>query len=513
MPESVPGRCGMVSLVGAGPGDPGLLTRRGARLLQIVDLVVHDALVSPDVLALVGPDVELVHRREIDGGRQSLINAFLIREARKGRNVVRLKGGDPFVFGRGGEEAEALAQARVPFEIVPGVSSGVAVPAYAGIPVTHRALSSHVTFVTGHEDPTKGEQTSDWKARVTGGGTLVIFMGVKRLEEVIDRLLAAGVPAETPAAAIEWGTTHRQRVVVDELRSFQLRARAAEIEHPALVVVGDVVSLRTQLAWFDQRPLWRRRILVTRARSQAEGLSEALRRAGADPVLFPVLEFRASSTPERVSEAVHALERGAYDWVLFTSTNGVRFFAEHVFQLGLDLRVLAGTKLACVGPATVEALRQYGMVADVVPQRFDSEGLFETLRDRQEDWTGVRVLLLRAEVGHPLLPDSLQSIGAVLTTVPVYRTACPKTSAPSALEHVESVDTVTFTSPSSVQNLLQLLGEGGVELLRERTRIAIGRVTLGALEQIGLAGTLLATEATVEGIVATLVQDAAERPL
>jgi uroporphyrinogen III methyltransferase/synthase len=501
----------LVSLVGAGPGDPGLVTRKAEQRLASADVVVYDALVSPAVLQMAKPTAELICRKDIHDGRQAAINAFLIDRARNGQRVVRLKGGDPFLFGRGGEEAEALARAAVPFEVVPGVSAGLAVPAYAGIPVTHRSLASDVTFVTGHEDPDKADSPVEWDRIVRNGGTIVIFMGVRRLPEVVAGLRAAGAGARLPVAVIEWGTTPRQKTVDGVLEDIVERVTAAGIDHPALTVVGRVVSLRRDLAWFDRRPLWGERVLVTRAREQASPLVEALRDAGSGVLLMPVLAFEPPSDPAMLLDTVASLARGErYDTVIFTSANGVRFFFQALKARRLDLRTLHGARVASIGPVTAEALEAAGIISDVVPEEFRAEDLFRVL-GAAGGVRGKRFLLLRAEVARNVLPDSLREAGGIVDVVPCYRTIMPQVDRESARRHVELASVVTFTSPSSVQNLCKMLGEDAPALLAGKRLGVIGPITARSLEERGLTAHVQAAEYTTRGLVDALIADADAR--
>ena len=376
---------GFVSLVGAGPGDPGLLTVRARALLGAADAVVYDALVNPRIVrdAAVRPNAEL-HDVGKRGGapsaRQEEINALLVRLARDGKRVVRLKGGDPFVFGRGSEEAQALAAAGVPFEVVPGVTAGVAAPAYAGIPVTHRGMASAVTFVTGHEDSAKHESDLDWASLARAGGTLVLYMGVKRLPDIVAALTAGGLSADTPAAVIEWGTWPRQRTIRSTLGEIVEAARAAGIGAPSITVIGDVARLRDDIAWFDRRPLHGRRILVTRARAQASELADRLTQLGAEVIEAPAITI-APADPAPLRAALGRLD--AYQWVLFTSQNAVEIAWTALRDSGGDARRFAGVRVGAVGQATAGALLGHGIAADVIPPRATAESLGQTLRARR----------------------------------------------------------------------------------------------------------------------------------
>ena len=497
-------KAGLVSLVGAGPGDPDLLTLKGRRRLQEADVVLYDQLVAAPILDECLPGCELVHRKTVGGGQQEALNEFLVREGLKGRRVVRLKGGDPFVFGRGAEEVQALQQAGVPFEVVPGVCSGIAVPAYAGIPLTHRSHASNVTFVTGHEDPAKSDSAIQWERVVRAGGTLVVFMGVRRLTKVVETLLDKGVDATTPCAVIQWGTTPKQRTVEATVATVVAEVQAAKLDHPALTVIGDVVRYRTTLAWFDKRPLWGRRVLVTRSARQAAPLVEGLREFGAGVLTLPVLEFEPPTKPALLDESIQRLASGHYHWVLFTSANSVQRFHEATAALGFDNRIFGGCRIACIGPATAMELSKHQLCADVLPDEFQSEGLLRALK-RSGSIDGSRILFPRAEVGRAVLPDGLRAAGAEVDMVPAYRTVVPATDSSVVRRHVELADTITFTSPSSVINLLRMLGESGPTMLKSRQLAAIGPITADALANKGFQATVVAKIHTVEGLIESIV--------
>lgn len=495
---------GFVSLVGAGPGDPDLITRKGAERIERADVLIHDQLVAPPSLMLAGARCEVVHRRDI--GDQDAINEFMIAEARKGKRIVRLKGGDPFVFGRGAEEIEALAAAGVRFEVIPGVTSGVGVPAYAGIPLTHRAHASAVTFVTGHEDPNKSGSAVRWEKLVQTGGTLVVFMGVRRLPGIVESLLQAGAAPDTPVAAVQWGTTPMQRTVRGDLADIVDRVRSVGLDHPALVIVGEVVRSRETHAWFDRRPLWGRRVLVTRARTQASTLIQALREVGAGVITMPVLDFAPPSDPSGLAPAIQEMSAGRYDWVIFTSANAVRAFATALDEAQLDLRAFASARIAAVGPATSEALAERGIRPDLVPEQHRAEGLLDALAG-MGTMVQQRFLLPRAEVARSALPDTLRASGAAVDVLSVYRTICPEISTESAHHHVELADTITFTSPSSVQNLIRLCGDSAMTLLGARKLCAIGPITARAIERAGLQSYIVAPIPTVQHLVRAIVED------
>ncbi len=506
----------LVSLVGAGPGDPGLLTTRGLERLRAADVVVYDRLLDPRLLDEVPEGAERIYvgkepRRH--ALKQEEINALLVVRGLAGKRVVRLKGGDPFVFGRGGEEAEELATAGVPFEVVPGVTSAVAAPAYAGIPVTHRDATSSFTVVTGHEDPARDDSHLDWGSLATAG-TLVFLMGVGNLPRIAGRLIEHGRPADTPAAAIEWGTWPRQRVATGTLVDLHARIAESGIGSPATIVVGEVVRLRERLRWFDdpaRRPLLGKRVLVTRARAQASELSEALAALGAIPAELPAIRF---ADPEDFGPLDAAIaDLGGYDWVIFTSANGVGHFFDRLHGAGRDARAFAAAKIVAIGSGTARALAERGIVADIVPERFIAEAVVERLA--REPLAGARVLIPRAAEARDVLPRELTALGATVEVVPVYRTAQapPDPAILSALRAGE-IDVVTFTSSSTVTNLLDLLrgasgGNGsppGQDLLDGALVACIGPITAQTAREQGLRVDLVAEEHSIPGLVAVLVE-------
>jgi uroporphyrinogen III methyltransferase/synthase len=480
-----------VWLVGAGPGDPGLLTVRGAEVLATAEVVVHDRLANPALLDLAPLEAERISvgkapgRVELD---QEAINALLVERGAAGRRVVRLKGGDPFVFGRGGEEAEALAAAGVPFEIVPGITSAIAVPAYAGIPVTHRGLSTHVTVVTGHEDPAKGHVDVDWDALGRAGGTLVILMGAARVADLASRLIAAGRSPDTPVAAIRNGTRPDQQTV----RATLATIGDAGVQAPSAIVVGAVAAL--DLSWFEARPLFGRRIVVTRAREQASELRRRLEQLGAQVLELPAICI------EPIDVALPDLS--AYQWLVCTSANGVvALFDRGLSPRGLDARALGGVRVAAIGPGTAAAFRARGIVPDLVPERFVAESLIEAFPEAEP--AGARVLLARAETARDVLPEGLTSRGYVVDVVPVYRTVAAEPS-PELLDTVRNggVDVVTFTSSSTVQGFCRLVGPIADP---QPTVVSIGPITSRTARELGLRVDAEATEHTISGLVATLV--------
>jgi uroporphyrinogen III methyltransferase/synthase len=484
-----------VYLVGAGPGDPGLLTARALELIAAAEVVIHDRLIPPGVLDAVRPDALLIDVGKRGGGRsadQAEINRLLVEHGHQA--TVRLKGGDPFVFGRGGEEAEVLAAAGIPFEVVPGVTAGVAASAYAGIPVTHRDLASAVAFVTGHEDPAKDDSALDWSALADFPGTLVIYMGVARLPEITERLIAAGRDPQEPAAVIERGTFPDQRVLEGALGTIaSLGARA-----PAIALIGPVARMRAATAWFEHRPLAGVTVAVTRARAQASGLAARLRGLGAEVIEAPAIRIAARefAVPELTG----------YDLLCLTSPNGARILFDGLAASGRDARALAGLTVAAIGPGTAAALREHGVIADVVPERFVAEGLVEALSDRPVK----RALVARAAEARDVLVDALSERGAEVDVLELYDTQGERLSS-EQLDGVRGADYVTFTSSSTVRFLLESLA-GPDELARARL-VSIGPVTSKTLRERGLRVDLEAERHDLDGLVAALVADvAAQRP-
>lgn len=494
---------GKVFLVGAGPGDVGLLTLKGKAALERADCVIFDLLVNEAVLRFARPDCEriLVGKR---AGRASIpqdeINRMLIRKARSGCIVVRLKGGDPFIFGRGGEEVIALARAGIAFEVVPGVSSGYAAPAYAGIPVTHRAIASSVTFITGHEDPRKHDRPVEWGRVSADTGTLVLFMGVKNLLRITQELIQHGYPPKLPATVIHWGTRAAQQVIEGTLAD--IAVKACNIESPAVTVIGNVARLRRELRWFERLPLSGRRIVVTRSRDQAEALTERLEALGAEVVEIPCIETHPPKSWKLLDGAIGRLE--TFDYLIFTSANGVRYFFERLASQGKDARDLKGLKIGVIGPATAAELWQQGLRADFMPATYQAEGLIESLRD--QDIAGKSFLIPRARVARDLLPRALREKGARVEVVEAYQTVKPRLPARDLVRWLEPVpDAVTFTSSSTVVNFFRSLTPQMKHNLRCRTHlISIGPVTSRTLRQMGFKVSVEAKESTIPALVEAL---------
>jgi uroporphyrinogen III methyltransferase/synthase len=497
---------GKVYLVGAGPGDPGLVTVKALKLLARGDVIIYDQLASPELLKQARAGAEVIYVGKKAGAHtlpQGGINQLLVDKARAGLTVVRLKGGDPFVFGRGGEEAESLAAAGVPFEVVPGVTSAVAVPAYAGIPVTHRDYTTLVTFITGHEDPTKEASTIPWGNLGQNPGTLVFLMGVKNLAENCRRLVAAGRSPETPAAVIQSGTLPSQRTVVATLADIPAVAKAAGIAPPAILVVGGVAKLHERLAWWEKRPLWGKTAVVTRTREQASALVELLSGAGAHCLEVPTLEIAPPGDFGPLDAALAHLP--GYNWVIFTSANGVAAFFQRLFEKGLDGRALGGVQLAAIGPATAQALKERGLVADVVPARFVAEDLAAALLPRLTP--GSRVLLARAEQAREVLPETLAQAGVQVDVVPVYQVRQPREIPPEVKPDIDSgrVDILTFASSATVHNFAYLVGrEKFLELAQKALVAAIGPITAATLHEYGITPQVQPQDYTIPALAAAI---------
>ncbi len=502
---------GMVYLVGAGPGDPGLITVKGLECIRNADVIIYDYLAAPALLAHAGENAELIYVGKKGGDHtlsQEGINALIVEKARQHRIVTRLKGGDPFIFGRGGEEAEVLIEAGIPFEVVPGVTSAIAAPAYAGIPLTHRQYTSTVAFITGHEDPTKEDTSIDWKSLAGGIGTLVFLMGVKNLPRIVAQLIDSGKPASTPAAVVRWGTTTRQQTVSGTLADIVERVRKAGLKAPAIVVVGEVVQLRESMQWFEKRPLLGKRIVVTRARAQASDLIRTLSDLGARCLEFPTIRVLP---PDDWSELDAAIERlSDYDWLVFTSVNGVRQFFDRLFAAGRDVRALHHLRTATIGPATADELIARGLKSDIVPQTYRAESVVDAFKGIDID--GCRVLLPRAEEARPVLPEELRKMGAQVDDITVYRTVPVTDGAEQLIEALRSggVDLVTFTSSSTVRNFKALLPEAEFEeLMRPVTVASIGPITTDTARQLGFEVGFTAEVFTIDGLVEAIVRHCA----
>jgi uroporphyrinogen III methyltransferase / synthase len=498
---------GMVYLVGAGPGDPGLLTLKAKRCIENADVIIYDNLANRIFLDYAKENAERIYVGK-EGGKHTLsqdkINDLIVHKAEQGLTVVRLKGGDPFVFGRGGEEAQVLVQAGVPFEVIPGVTSAIAVPAYAGIPLTHREHTSTVAFITGHEDPTKESSDIAWDKLATGAGTLVFLMGVGNLEKIALRLMEHGRAPETPVAVIRKGTVPEQRTVTGSLSDIAQIAEQEKIKAPAVIVVGDVVRLRSELNWFEEKPLFGKRIIVTRAREQASEFLSALSEMGAECLEFPTIKVIPPESWEGLDRGIGNTE--TYHWLILTSVNGVKYFFDRLETLGRDVRDLKGVKIAAIGPATAEAVKSKGLRIDLIPEEYRAESVVEAFR--KEGIQGKRILLPRALEAREVLPQELLKLGAVVDVVEAYRTVKPEEDreAVMALLRQGDIHMVTFTSSSTVSNFMDMFQ--GVPVLEwmEKTAVAcIGPVTAKRAQDQGLKVSLVAPEYTIPSFTQAIV--------
>lgn len=501
---------GLVVLIGAGPGPAGLLTAEGAKWISRADVIIYDRLAGPSMLGMARPDARRIYVGKTPGlpeHDQDSINRLLVEHGQTGKLVVRLKGGDPFIFGRGGEEADVLRQAGIAFRVVPGVTSAIAAGAYAGIPLTDRRLASSMALVTGHQDPAKEADTINWQA-LAGVDTVVFYMGVKNLPLIAERLMAAGRAGDTPAAIVAKAATPQQRTLVTTLDKLAETARQERIAPPALTIVGSVVNLRPRLNWFEQLPLFGQTVLVTRPAHQAAELTERLSELGAAVIEAPVIEIQPPADQAAMDDALRRL--GEYDLVVFTSVNGVESFIHRCRQLGLDGRALGRAKVATIGPATAEALRRNFINPDIQPRTFTSEALGAAIQ-AAGDLRGKRTLLGRADIATAAMREVLLAAGAVIDEVTFYRTAAASALPEEAIEALAEgrVTWVSFTSSSSVANLLVLLkaaqtklnGAEPVSLLQGMKLAAIGPVTAETMKQAGLTPTVVAAEHTIEGLV------------
>ncbi|MFP5528333.1 uroporphyrinogen-III C-methyltransferase [Peptococcus simiae] len=495
---------GIVYLVGAGPGDVGLLTLKGLKAIQEADVIVYDRLANPRLLSFAKPGCEMIYCGKTPDHhtlKQEEINALLVDLAGKHQVVTRLKGGDPFVFGRGGEEGEALYRAGYPFEVVPGITSAIAVPAYAGIPVTHRHLTSTFTVITGHEDPTKDDSQINWQRLGEDPGTLIFLMGVGRLQGIVQQLMRYGKVPETPVALIRWGTRPEQATVTGTLDTIVDIVEKAGFTSPAIIIIGEVVKMRDTLAWFEQKPLFGQRILVTRAREQASALSEQIEALGGEAVEAPMIHVQKPKDEAPLLAAIEDLAR--YQWIIFTSTNGVRCFLEALMANGKDVRALADAKLCAIGTKTAQVLLDKGLRVEVVPEVFRAEAIAEALQGRIA--SGDEVLIPRSSLGRQVLIDELEKMGATVHDVVTYETVeadLPEGGLIGLLE-ARDLSAVTFTSSSTVHNFMKLLGNR-LDLLENLKLVSIGPITTSTLAKYDLKPDVEAEVYTIDGVVNAL---------
>jgi len=499
---------GKVILVGAGPGDPGLITVKGLECVRKADVIIYDYLANERLLDQRRPDAELMYVGK-EGGRHTLpqgeINDLIVKKAKEGKYVVRLKGGDPFIFGRGGEEAEELVESDIPFEVVPGVTAATAVPTYAGIPLTHRDHTASVAFVTGHEDPTKETSKVHWDRIATGIGTLVFFMGMKNLQNIVDKLVSHGRSPETPVALIQWGTRTDQNVVAGRLNNIVGKVKEAQLGPPAIIVVGDVVQLRNKLNWFESKPLFGKRVVVTRSRDQASVFSEMLIDKGAKPIEFPSIHVIPPKSWAELDRAINTLE--SYDWIIFTSANAIRFFMERLRSLGRDVRQLKGVNICAVGPRTAEALDHFSLRADLIPEEFKAEGVLSALGGA--DVKGRRFLIPRAKVAREIIPEKLRELGAEVTVATAYENVKPAGDVDRVkrLFEEKKIAALTFTSSSTVHNFVEMIGKKEYKSLIDGVVVAcIGPVTAKTAGQFGMNVDIMPKEYTIPALVDGMVE-------
>lgn len=506
-------RKGFVYLVGAGPGDPGLFTIKGKELLERAEVVIYDRLVSPEIIAWANPQAELIYVGK-ESSRHTLsqdeINALLAQKAAQGKMVVRLKGGDPFVFGRGGEEALYIREHGIDFAVVPGITSAIAVPAYAGIPVTHRDATSSFAVITGHEKPGKEVSSINWKLISTGIGTLVFLMGVENLESIVQNLMENGRSKETPVALIRRGTMSDQEVVSGRLDDIVVRVQEAGLKPPAIIIVGETVELRRELSWFETGSLWGKRILVTRSRHQASVLVKKIRELGGTAIEFPTIEIAEEKDLQQLYQAFDKIE--SYHFILFTSVNAVDIFFRELSKRNHDIRSLAGIKIGAIGPATASRLKKFGLLAELVPQEYLAEGLIKELQTMIKP--GQKVLLPRARGARDILPLQLGEMGATVEEICLYQAIVPHSLNPMAIAAMleQSFDYITFTSSSTVTNFVDIIGSQQAEDFSRRVKVAcIGPITAEKAREKGLQVDIVASEYTIDGLLQSILADLAQR--
>ena len=512
---------GIVYLVGAGPGDIGLLTVKGMRCLQKAEVVIYDFHLNAQILNYIDHNAEFIYAGKRGGHHtmtQDEINAAILEKAREGKIVCRLKGGDPFVFGRGGEEAQVLAKEGIAFEVVPGVSSSVAAPAYAGIPLTHRLYSSSFAVIPGYEDTTKGESSIDWAKLSTGVGTLVFLMAVKNIELLTEKLIENGRSPETPVAVIRWGTRPDQKTLISTLKDIAKLVREKDIRPPAVTIVGDVVNLRKELNWYEKKPMFGHRVLVTREHS---GGFELLEELGAEVIQFPTIEIVPPENWDELDSAIDTIER--YDWLIFTSSNGVKYFFSRLFEKGRDIRELKGLKICAIGEKTAASIGKFGIRVDLIPESFNAEGLIEALLkevekekltvNSHECLKGIRFLLPRAEVAREILPDKVRELGGTIDVPVAYRAVKPDMHGKRLRRFLKEgrITIATFTSAATFNNFREILREEADELLKGVAIAVIGPVTARAIEKAGLKVTIMPQESTVEAMTDEIIKWATKK--
>jgi len=497
-----------VYLIGAGPGDPGLLTLKGLACIKKSDVIIYDRLANTKLLEYAPEGAELIFVGKSPDKHtftQEEINKLIVQKALEGKVVTRLKGGDPFVFGRGGEEALELVKNKLPFEIVPGITSAIAVPAYAGIPVTHRGVTSSVTFLTGNEDPAKEDSDIDWSFISKGVGTLVFLMGMSNLPKIADKLIEYGRHPSTPVALIRWGTLYKQQTLISTLEHVSDDASNCKFKNPAVIVVGEVVNLRKELQWFENRPLWGKRIIVTRSRGQASLFSQIIEEFGGQAVEFPTIELAPADDYEPLDIAIRNL--GQYHWVIFTSINGVQAFLKRLKFQQKDLRELKGINICAIGPKTKESLENYGLIVDYVPDEYRAEAIIEFMS--QQKMSGKRILLPRADIARKILPEALKQYGAIVDEIIAYKTVKANHNSENVRTMLKEgmIDYITFTSSSTVKNFVGVFNPVELPVLLKHAKIAsIGPVTTDTAHKLGLKVDIEAKEYTLHGLLQAILE-------
>ncbi|MCD4741526.1 MAG: uroporphyrinogen-III C-methyltransferase [Desulfobacteraceae bacterium] len=499
---------GKISLIGAGPGDPGLITLKAMECIKNADVVVYDYLASPALLKYAKNDSEIIYVGK-KGGNHTLsqdgINDLIINKAKLGLNVARLKGGDPFIFGRGGEEAELIADNNIPFEIIPGVTSAIAAPAYAGIPLTHREHSSSVSIITGHEDPTKKDSSIEWESFAKSTSTLVFLMGVKNLPGIVENLQKYGKDSQTPVALVRWGTTPKQQSVTGILENIVEKVKIAGLKSPAIIIIGSVVKLKDKLKWFEHLPLLGKKIVVTRARAQASDLIALLRKYGAECIEIPTIKI---NPPKNILPLKKSIDNiSSFDWVIFTSVNGVQFFFDTLYSQNKDVRILGHLKFACIGPVTKKILKKYGIISDVLPETYKAESVVKAFSGIEIK--GKNILIPRAKEARAVLPQELKKMGAIVEEVTAYETSLVDNDKDTLVKMLENndIDIVTFTSSSTVKNFAELLPSDKFEkLIKNVTSACIGPITEKTARSLGFSPEIVATDYTIDGLMNSILK-------
>lgn len=505
---------GKVYIIGAGPGDIGLLTIKGLRYLRMADVVVYDFHLNAQILNYINREAEFIYAGKRGGHHempQEEINRALIQKAKEGKIICRLKGGDPFVFGRGGEEAESLAKEGIEFEIIPGVSSAIAAPAYAGIPLTHRKYSSSFAVITGNEDVTKPESTLDWVGLAKNFDTLVFLMGVKNIPNITRKLLHNGKLPDTPTALVRWGTRPDQKTIVSTLGEIETAAKDAEIKPPAVMIIGNVVKLRETLQWYEKKLLFGHRILITREYSSDYS---KLEEHGAEIFEFPTIKIAPPENFEQLDGAIDELE--TYDWIIFTSKNGFKYFFVRLIEKGRDIRDLKGIKVCTIGIKTAEMLKSFGIRADIIPNEFNAEGLIEAFKQHHKNGLkGLKILLPRAVEAREIFPQKVRELGGFIDTPEAYRTLKPIRHAKRLQRFLKAgrITIATFTSAATFNNFLDIIGNDAISFLKDLTIAVIGPVTAKAVEKVGLKVDIMPNQATIPAMVEEIIRWVKDRSL